>query len=153
MNRITIMGRLGSDPEVRFTSTGLKVTTLRVATNDRKSNGQEDTIWWRVTIWGEQMDKIMSYFKKGSAIIAIGRMSKPEIYNNRDGVPTISLNMVAFDISFSPFGKSENSNQNNQFENKSKVKEEDFETIQQGKGGSFESKSDDNSFNEEEIIF
>lgn len=115
MNQLTIMGYLGADPEVRFTSSGQKVTTLRVAENQRRS-GKEETLWWRVTIWGEQFDKMLSYLKKGSAVIVAGEMSKPEIYNDRDGHPQISLNMTAHHVAFSPFGKSEKhmSQQNNQ---------------------------------------
>ena len=107
MNQMTIMGHLGSDPEVRFTSSGQKVTTLRVAANQRRG-GKDETFWWRVTVWGEQFDKIMTYFKKGSAIIAVGEMLKPEIYTNREGQPQVSLNFVAHNITFPPFGKREN---------------------------------------------
>lgn len=106
MNQLTIMGHLGADPEVRFTSSGQKVTTLRVAEN-QKRGGKDETLWWRLTIWGEQFDKMISYLKKGSAIIATGEMSKPEIYNNREGQPQISLNMTAYHLAFSPFGRSE----------------------------------------------
>ena len=65
MNFINIAGNLGADPEVRFTSSGKKVTTLRVATKTRKG-GNDETIWYRVTVWGEQFDKMISFLKKGS---------------------------------------------------------------------------------------
>ncbi|MCB1107384.1 MAG: single-stranded DNA-binding protein [Chlamydiia bacterium] len=104
MNHLMIMGHLGADPEVRFTSGGQKVTTLRLACN-QKRGGKEETFWWRVTIWGEQFDKIMPYLKKGSALIVNGEMMKPEIYTNKEGQPQISLNMVAHNISFPPFGR------------------------------------------------
>lgn len=104
MNYIMIAGHLGADPEVRFTSSGKKVTTLRVATNARRGN-TEETIWWRVTIWGDQFDKMLSFMKKGSAIVVFGEMQKPEIFNDRDGKPQISMNITANNIQFSPFGK------------------------------------------------
>jgi len=106
MNQTTIMGHLGADPEVRFTSGGQKVTTLRVAANQRRS-GKEETIWWRVTIWGESFDKMMTFLKKGSAVIVAGEMLKPEIYNNKEGQPQVSLNLVAYHIAFPPFGRGE----------------------------------------------
>lgn len=106
MNQMTIMGHLGADPEVRFTSSGQKVTTLRVAANQRRG-GKDETFWWRVTIWGESFDKVLSYFKKGSAIIVSGEMLKPEIYTNKEGQPQVSLNLVAYHIAFPPFGKGE----------------------------------------------
>lgn len=107
---IEIAGHLGADPEVRFTPSGQKVTTFRVATNIRKS-GKDETVWWRVTVWGERFDKMMPYLKKGSAVIVIGEMSKPEIYTDKEGRNQVSLDITAEMIRFSPFGKSDRSNQ------------------------------------------
>jgi single-strand DNA-binding protein len=104
MNFIHIAGHLGADPETRFTSSGKKVTTLRVATRTRKGQA-EDTIWWRVTIWGEQYDKMIPYFKKGSPIVVAGELQKPEIFNDREGKPQTSMEITASYIQFSPFGK------------------------------------------------
>lgn len=104
MNQITIAGHLGADPEVRFTSSGQKVTTLRVAARARRG-GKDETIWWRVTVWGEQFDKIIPYFKKGSPIIVVGELSKPEIFTDREGRPQVSMNITALNIMFSPFGR------------------------------------------------
>ena len=104
MNYIQIAGFLGADPETRFTPSGQKVTSLRVACNSRRS-GKEETMWWRATIWGEQFDRLMPYLKKGSAVMVYGEMSNPEIYTGKNGQPATSLNMVAHHISFSPFGK------------------------------------------------
>ncbi|MBX9744622.1 MAG: single-stranded DNA-binding protein [Chlamydiales bacterium] len=106
MNKITIAGHLGADPETRFTSTGKKVTTLRVATRTRKG-AQDDTIWWRVTLWDDQFDKMLPYLKKGSAIIVYGDVLKPEIFQDKEGKPQISMEIRAVDIQFSPFGKPE----------------------------------------------
>jgi single-strand DNA-binding protein len=104
MNHTMIAGHLGADPEVRFTSSGQKVTTLRVAARARRS-GKDETIWWRVTIWGEQFDKMIPYFKKGSSIIVMGELNKPEIFTDRDGKPQVSMSLTAYNISFSPFGR------------------------------------------------
>lgn len=104
MNFINIAGHLGADPEVRYTSSGKKVTTLRVACRTRKG-GQDDTIWWRATIWGEQFDKMIPYLKKGSPVIVFGEVQKPEIFNDREGKPQISMEITASHIQFSPFGK------------------------------------------------
>ncbi|MEM8628493.1 MAG: single-stranded DNA-binding protein [Chlamydiota bacterium] len=106
MNFMQIAGHLGADPEVRFTSTGKKVTVLRVAAKSRKG-GKDQTIWWRVTIWGEQYDAMMPHLKKGSAVIVFGNLEAPEIYNNREGTPQISLNITATYLQFSPFGRTE----------------------------------------------
>lgn len=109
MNQITIAGHLGADPEVRFTSSGQKVTSIRVAARVRRTSkdSKDDTIWWRVTVWGEQFDKIMPYFKKGSPIIVTGELSKPEIFTDREGRSQVSMNITANSLMFSPFGKPE----------------------------------------------
>lgn len=108
MNQLTIAGHLGADPEVRFTSSGQKVTTLRVAARARKGS-KDETIWWKVTVWGEQFDKMISYFKKGSPILAMGELNKPEIFTDREGKPQVSMNVTAQNLMFSPFGRTESS--------------------------------------------
>lgn len=104
MNQVIIAGHLGADPEVRFTSSGQKVTTLRVAAKARRG-GKDETIWWKVTVWGEQFDKMIVYLKKGSPVIVAGDLSKPEIFTDREGRPQVSMNITAQNIMFSPFGR------------------------------------------------
>lgn len=103
---IQIAGHLGQDPEVRFTPSGQKVTSIRVATNIRRGN-KEKTIWWKVTMWGDRFDKKLSYLKKGSPVVAWGEMGIPDIYQDRDGNPQTSFEIIAEYIGFSPFGKND----------------------------------------------
>lgn len=111
MNQITIAGHLGADPEVRFTSSGQKVTTLRVAAKARKGS-KDETIWWKVTVWGEQFDKMLTYFKKGSPIITVGELNKPEMFTDRDGKSQVSMSITAMNLMFSPFGRNDSSSSN-----------------------------------------
>ena len=106
MNIIQIAGHLGSDPEVRFTPSNQKVTTFRVGCNSRSGKDQE-TIWWRVNIWGDRFSKMLTHLKKGSAVVVIGTISKPKAYTSKDGTQQVSLDINAEMISFSPFGRSE----------------------------------------------
>lgn len=109
---VQIAGHLGQDPETRFTPSGLKVTTLRVATNVRRGK-KEKTIWWKVTLWGETFDRLLPYLKKGSAAFIMGEMDIPEMYQDREGNTQISMGLSASYIGFNPFGsgKSERSNE------------------------------------------
>ena len=104
MNQIMIAGHLGADPESRFTPDGRKVTSFRVATNVRKG-GQDHTVWFRVTVWGDRFDKMMVHLKKGSAVIVNGELGAPQIYTDKNGQPQVSMDITADRISFSPFGK------------------------------------------------
>lgn len=151
MNHLIIMGHLGADPEVRFTSGGQKVTTLRIACNQRRG-GKEETFWWRVTIWGEQFDKLMPYLKKGSALIVNGEMLKPEIYTNKEGQPQVSLNMVAQNIAFPPFGRGERQ-EGQQQKSYNHSSGGDFGGQQQGQGDSHEQHYQPAGFNDDEIPF
>lgn len=103
---VEIAGFLGADAEERFTASGKKVVSLRVATRVRQG-GAEETVWWRVTIWGDRYDKMVPYLKKGASVLIVGEMAKPETYTTKDGATAISLSLNAEIVKFSPFGKPE----------------------------------------------
>ena len=107
MNILELAGHLGADPEIRMTPSGQKVITLRIATKTRK-NGVDETLWWRGTIWGDRFDKMLPFLKKGSAIIVVGEMGKPVIYQDKQNSSQISLEITIEMVRFSPFGKTEN---------------------------------------------
>lgn len=113
MNVIQIAGHLGSDVETRFTPDGHKVSTIRVATNVRR-NGKDETIWWRVSLWGDRFDKMLAYLKKGSSIIVVGEFVRAEVYTDRDGRQQISLEVRAEFLRFSPFGRTDRQGQEGQ---------------------------------------
>lgn len=105
MNFTQIAGRVGKDPETRFTPSGKKVISFSLATN-RKKKGVEETVWYRVTVWGDQFDNMMPYIKKGSALIIVGDL-EARLYTDKDGKTQVSLELTAWNIGFSPFGKGE----------------------------------------------
>lgn len=107
---VEIAGHLGADPEVRFSPSGQKLTNLRIATTVRRQ-GKEETIWWRAVIFGDHLDKMISFLKKGSAVIVIGKMNPPQIYTDKNGQPQVQLELIAQMVEFSPFGKSDRSGQ------------------------------------------
>jgi len=149
MNQTTIAGHLGADPEVRFTSSGQKVTTLRVAARVRRG-GKDETIWWKVTVWGEQFDKMIPYLKKGSPIIVVGDMNKPEIFTDREGRPQVSMSLTALNLLFSPFGRPDGSSHEGPAAHPSQ------ETVYAGMGDQMamgQGKPSASAFAEEEIPF
>lgn len=106
MNLLHIIGFLGADPENRVTSSGQKLWRMRVATRVRK-NGQDDTIWWNITVWGDQFDNIIKYLTKGKPVYIVAEMTKLDIYTDKAGQPQISYEATARSLHFLP-GNSEN---------------------------------------------
>lgn len=100
-NHVVVIGHLGNDPVTRVTAKGTKVTSFSVATNS-KENGEDVTIWWRITIWGDQFDYIMPYLRKGSGVIIGGKLKMPEFYDDKAGNKRITLPVTATSIDFLP---------------------------------------------------
>jgi len=102
--QITIIGRLGRDPEMRYLSNGDPVTSFSVAT-DRKwtdANGQrqERTVWFRVSAWGKLAEVCNQYLSKGRQVFVSGEMQEPRPYQARDGEWRASLDVRAREIKF-----------------------------------------------------
>ncbi|NPV77332.1 MAG: single-stranded DNA-binding protein [Anaerolineae bacterium] len=78
LNRVQLIGRLGKDPETRFTPTGKKVTTFSLAVDRRwKSAGGEvkkDTDWFNIEAWGVLGETCQKYLQKGQLIFIEGRL-------------------------------------------------------------------------------
>jgi len=83
LNRVQLIGRLGKDPEGRFTPTGKKVTHFSLAVNNRwrtkDGETKEYTEWVNIEAWGRLGEVCQEYLKKGSLIYLEGRL-KTEKY-------------------------------------------------------------------------
>lgn len=102
-NKITIVGYLGRDPELRYTPQGTAVCKMSVATTERRKNAageaEEHTTWFRVTVWGRQAELANEYLGKGRQVYIEGRLRLEE-YADREGNPRISPEVNATDIQF-----------------------------------------------------
>jgi single-strand DNA-binding protein len=83
MNTITIVGRLGQDPEMRFTKDGKGVAEWSVATT-RKIGDKEETTWHRCVAFGDSAEHYVASFAKGRRVIVVGRLSIKE-FDKKDG--------------------------------------------------------------------
>ena len=76
LNKVMLIGRLGQDPEVRYTQSNTAVATLSLATSERYKDGngeqQERTEWHRVVAWGRLAEICQQYLNKGSLIYVEG---------------------------------------------------------------------------------
>ena len=88
LNKIIVIGNLGSDPEMRYTPNGNAVTSFSVATNRRytTSDGErrEETEWFRVTAWNQLAEQVNQYLSKGSKAYVEGRL-RSRSWEGRDG--------------------------------------------------------------------
>ena len=103
MNKITVIGNLGRDPEMRYTPNGQSVTSFSVASNRKytTSTGEqrEETEWFTVNAWGRLAELCNQYLTKGRQVYVEGRLSS-RTYEGRDGqtrfVNEINLTDVQF---------------------------------------------------------
>jgi len=103
VNRVTIVGRLGADPEVRSTQSGTTVTNMRVATNrhwkDNDGKSQEETEWHRIVVFGKQAEACGEYLEKGRQVYLEGRLQTNE-WEDRDGNNRYTTEVVAQNVQF-----------------------------------------------------
>ncbi len=78
LNRITLIGNLGRDPEIRYTQAGEAVASFSIATSEswKDKNGikNEKTQWHQVTVWGGLVEIVKNYLRKGSKVCLAGKM-------------------------------------------------------------------------------
>ena len=88
VNKAILVGNLGRDAEMRFTSGGTPVATVSLATTerfkDREGNNKEDTQWHRVVIWGKTAESLHEYLTKGKQIYVEGR-NQPREWTDKEG--------------------------------------------------------------------
>jgi len=115
--RLTIIGNLGRDPEMRYTPSGTPVTNLNVATNRvyKDANGQQvkETCWFRVSVFGKSAENAAQYLQKGRMVLVEGilrpdpQTGGPRLYDRQDGTKGTSYEVFATNIRFLPTGRAE----------------------------------------------
>ena len=102
LNRVQLIGRLGRDPESKFTPTGKKVTHFSLAVSQRWKTGselKEYTEWVNIEAWGRLGEVCQEYLKKGSLVYLDGRL-KTERYEDRGGETRYFTKVVAQFLQF-----------------------------------------------------
>jgi single-strand DNA-binding protein len=101
LNKVQLTGRLGADPEMRFTPQGHAVTTFRVAANRswRSSDGEahEDTEWFRVVAWNKLAEICNQFLAKGARVYVEGRLQTRQ-WQDQEGQPRYSTEVIANDM-------------------------------------------------------
>ena len=98
VNKVILVGRLGRDPETRFTGGGQAVANFSVATDetykDKNGERQKRTEWHKIVVWGKQAEIAQQYLKKGSLIFIEGRIQSRE-WQDKEGQKRTSFEIVA----------------------------------------------------------
>ncbi|MYE06104.1 MAG: single-stranded DNA-binding protein [Chloroflexi bacterium] len=74
INKVELLGRVGSDPEMKYTASGVAVTQLRLATDRVRKGGEAETDWHSVVVWDKLADAVAQYVEKGQRIYVAGRL-------------------------------------------------------------------------------
>jgi len=108
--KVTIVGNLGNDPEMRYTPSGVPVTRFSVATNRRWTSGEgdsrEETVWFRVSAWRKLAETCNQYLSKGRQVLVEGRLTPdaesggPRVWTGNDGVARASYELNALTVKF-----------------------------------------------------
>ena len=124
-HRIECIGRLGRQPEMRYTASGTPVTNFSIACNryrkDAEGNRDDETIWIRVTTWGNLAETCNEYLDRGRLVFVAGELTpddngSPRVWQKQDGSFAASYEMTAREVKFlSPKAEREESEEESPF--------------------------------------
>ena len=84
INRVELLGRVGMDPEMRYSQGGTAITRVRLATDRYRQNGETETDWHDITCWGKLAEAVNQYVAKGDRLYVSGRLAQNS-YETDDG--------------------------------------------------------------------
>ncbi len=103
VNKVLLIGRLGNNPEIRYTNTGTAVANFNLATseswNDKSGQKQERTEWHRVVVWGKLAELCEKYLAKGRQCFVEGRL-QTRSWDDKDGNKRFTTEIVASTVQF-----------------------------------------------------
>ena len=103
INKVILIGRLGRDPEMRYTPGGKAVTNFTMATSeswkDDSGEKQEHTEWHRIVMWGKMAELADKHLSKGSQVYIEGKISTKE-WTDKEGVKRYTTEIVASHMTF-----------------------------------------------------
>jgi len=103
VNKVILIGRLGSDPELRYTSNGNPVASLSVATSekwkDKEGQPQEKTEWHRIVLWSRLAELAGQYLSKGRQVYIEGKLQTRK-WDDKDGQTRYTTEIVGNQLQF-----------------------------------------------------
>jgi len=115
VNKVILVGNLGSDPELRRTQSGTAVVSFSIATSEKwtDKNGQqnEDTEWHNITAWNKQAEILAQYLQKGSSVYIEGKLKTSSWDDN--GVKKYKTDIIVREFQFLGGSKQQTQQQQN----------------------------------------
>ncbi|MDY7002224.1 MAG: single-stranded DNA-binding protein [Thermodesulfobacteriota bacterium] len=103
LNKVMLIGRLGRDPELRYTQSGSPVANFSMATDesytDRDGNRVDRAEWHKVVVWSRQAEAVSNYLRKGSLVYVEGRIQTNK-WEDRDGQTRYTTEIRADRVQF-----------------------------------------------------
>jgi single-strand DNA-binding protein len=104
LQQITMVGNLGSDPQLRYTPNDVAVCTFPLAVHKQwqRSDGAkgEKTLWFRITTWGKQAEAVNQYLTKGRQALVVGEIAEVRPYETKKGDPAVAVEVTAHIVQF-----------------------------------------------------
>ena len=99
INKVELLGRVGADPEMRYTASGTAVTQVRLATDRGRKNGEDATDWHTVVVWDKLGEAVAQYVEKGQRLYVAGRLVQSS-WEGDDGQRRYRTEIHAQDVVF-----------------------------------------------------
>lgn len=103
VNKVILIGRLGADPELKYTPSGAAVTNFNIATNevwkDKDGNFQERTEWHRLVLWQKLAERANEYLKKGHRVYVEGQLRTRD-WTDKDGTKRYTTEVFVQQMQF-----------------------------------------------------
>ena len=99
INRVELLGRVGAEPEMRYTQGDTAVTQLRLATDRRRQNGETTADWHGIVCWGKLAEAVHEYVGKGDRLYVSGRLVQSS-YEGEDGKRRYKTEIHAQEVVF-----------------------------------------------------
>jgi single-strand DNA-binding protein len=103
VNKVILVGRLGQNPEVKYTPSGAAVANFSIATNeswvDKSGQKQERTEWHRIVVWGKLAELCSQYLTKGRQAYVEGRLQTRQ-WQDKEGVTKYTTEVQAQTVQF-----------------------------------------------------
>lgn len=97
--QITLIGNVGNEPEMRYTPSGVAVTSFSLAVNrswtGQDGQRQDKTTWFRISVWNKQAETVSQYVSKGRQVMVVGEVEEARVFTDRDGNARTSLEVKA----------------------------------------------------------